>query len=69
MRQIAEIKGDDGFDGEDIMIYASLNNGQYSIVLSNGDDSGLPNYDSLEELERSVEAAWGNWFTFRWSLT
>lgn len=68
MRKIATFHEDDDLSMEEITIYASLNNGMYSIVLSNGNDTGFPDYDTLEELEQSVEAGWGNWFTFKWCL-
>ena len=66
MRTIARICVDDDESQEEITIYASMNNGVYDVVLSNGDYTGLRSCESLEGLEYSVEAAWGNWFTFRW---
>ena len=68
MKQIAQIRADDNPGEELITIYSVCNNGLYSILLSNGEDPGLPYYESLEELESSVEAAWGNWYTFNWTL-
>lgn len=68
MKKIARINVDDCETEEVVNIYALLNNGKYSVVLSNGNDAGLSEYNKLEELERSVEAAWGNWYTFHWSL-
>ena len=68
MRKIATINAYDDKSQEEITIYASLNNGVYDIVLSNGNDTGLPAYETLGELERSVDAAWGDMFTFLWNL-
>lgn len=67
MRKIAKVHGDDDLSQEEILIYASMNDGIWDIILSNGDNPGFgTEFETLEELERSVEAAWGNWFTFEW---
>lgn len=70
--EVARVYADDDWSREAITISLEEEIGlneykRYWIILSNGNNPGLQTRpETRQECEDSIEAAWGNWFTFKW---